>query len=270
MRPAPETHEAERLAVEADGTRHYAASPMADYNPAAYGDRIAGVYDEWSRDYLQTDATIERLAELAGPGPVLELGIGTGRVTVPLAERGLEVHGVEASQAMAAKLREKPGGEQVHITIGDLADADVNGSFFLILAIGDTLNMLATQEAQRRCLERFARKLLHGGSFVVEGAVRIPDVRPEGSVGVQSVEADEVRLIVSKADPATQTLHQAHVILRADGIRIIPVSGRHVPPAELDLMASLAGLRLRERWGDWQRQPFAAQSRRHVSIYERA
>jgi hypothetical protein len=154
--------------------------------------------------------------------------------------------------------------------IGDLADAEVDGSFFLILVIGDTLNMLPTQEAQRRCLERFAGKLLEDGSFVIEGAVRMPDVRPEGSVGVQSVDADEVRLVVSKADPATQALRQAHVILRADGIRIIPVFGRHVPLGELDLMAALAGVRLRERWGDWQRAPFIAQSRRHVSIYARA
>ncbi len=242
---------------------------MSDYDAAAYGDRIAGVYDEWSHAFLQTDETIERLAELAGPGPVLELGIGTGRVTVPLAERGVVVHGIEASEAMVAKLREKPGADRVHVTVGDIADTDVDGSFFLILAIGDTLNMLSTQEQQRRCLERFAGKLVHGGSFVIEGALRV-NVPPEGSVGVQSIDENEVRLIVSKGDPATQALRSAHVILRADGIRIIPVLGRHIPPAELDLMASLAGLRLRERWGNWQREPFSPQSRRHVSIYERA
>ncbi len=242
---------------------------MNDDDAAAYGDRIAATYDErFPHAFLQTDASIERLAELAGPGPVLELGIGTGRVTVPLAQRGLEVHGIEASEAMVAKLLEKPGGELVHITVGDIADADVDGSFFLVLAIGDTLDLLSTQEQQRRCLERFAGKLVDEGSLVVEGVVRT-DVKPEGSVAVQRVDAEEVHLYVSKGDPATQTLRAAFVILRADGTRIIPILGRHIPPAELDLMASLAGLRLRERWGGWEREPFTARSRRHVSIYER-
>ncbi len=184
---------------------------MSDYDAAAYGDRIAAVYDEWfPHAFLQTDASIERLAELAGPGPVLELGIGTGRVTIPLAQRGLEVHGIEASEAMVAKLREKPGGELVHLTVGDIADADVDRSFSLVLAIGDTLDLLSTQEQQRRCLERFAGKLVDGGSFVVEGAVRT-DVKPEGSVAVHRVDEDEVHLYVSKGDPATQTLRAAFV-----------------------------------------------------------
>jgi 16S rRNA A1518/A1519 N6-dimethyltransferase RsmA/KsgA/DIM1 with predicted DNA glycosylase/AP lyase activity len=133
---------------------------MGDHEARAYGDRIADVYDAWfPHAFLQTDAAIERLAELAGPGPVLELGIGTGRVTVPLAGRGLEVHGIEASEAMVAKLREKPGGDLVHVVVGDIAEADVDGAFRLVFAIGDTLNMLATQEQQLRCLKR-----LPGGS----------------------------------------------------------------------------------------------------------
>jgi hypothetical protein len=143
----------------------------------------------------------------------------------------------------------------------------VGGSFSLILAIGDTLNMLSTQEQQRRCLERFGGKLTDAGSFVVEGAVS--NVDAAGSVRVQSVNENEVHLVVAKGDPATQALRSAHVILREDGTRIIPVFGRHIPPGELDLMASLAGLRLRKRWGDWDQQPFTGQSRRHVSIYER-
>jgi SAM-dependent methyltransferase len=238
---------------------------MRDHDPAAYGDRIAGEYDAWADPHLQTDATVERLAELAGPGPVLELGIGTGRATVPLAARGLELHGIEASEKMVERLREKPGGDRVQVTIGDIADTDVPGSFSLILAIGDTLGMLSTQEQQRRCLERFGSKLTEAGSFVVEGVVRNAD--PEGAVRVLSVNEDEVHLIVVKGDPATQALQSAHVILRADNTRIIPVLGRHLPPGELDLMAALAGLSLRDRWGDWERQPFTAQSRRHVSIY---
>jgi SAM-dependent methyltransferase len=243
---------------------------MSDHEARTYGDRIADVYDEWfPHELLQTDASIERLAELAGREPLLELGIGTGRVTVPLAQRGLEVHGIEASEAMAAKLREKPGGELVHVTVGDIADADVDGSFSLVFAIGDTLNLLATQEQQLRSLRRFATKLVDGGVFVVEGIVRT-EAPPSGSVQVSRVEADEVHLLVTASVSATQELHAAHVVLGTDGVRIVPVFGRTIPPAELDLMAALAGLRLRERWGGWEREPFTAQSRRHVSIYERA
>jgi SAM-dependent methyltransferase len=239
---------------------------VSDYDADTYGERIAEVYDEWfPHEWLQTDASIERLTELAGPGPVLELGIGTGRVTVPLAQRGLEVHGIEASEAMAAKLREKPGGELVHVTVGDIAEADVDGTFTLVLAIGDTLNLLPTQEAQVACLQRFAAKLTEDGVLVVEGmTAKAPP--PGGSVVVQRVEADEVVLVVTQGDGSKA----AHVVLGADGIRIIPVFGRTIPPAELDLMASLAGLRLSERWGGWEREAFSQSSRRHVSIYERA
>jgi SAM-dependent methyltransferase len=241
---------------------------MSDHEARTYGDRIADVYDEWfPHALLQTDASIERLVELAGRGPLLELGIGTGRVTVPLAQRGLEVHGIEASEAMAAKLRAKPGGELVHLTVGDIAEADVDGSFSLVFAIGDTLNLLATQEQQLRCLRRFAAKLVGGGVFVVEGIVHA-EAPPSGSVKVAHVDADEVRLLVTESFPGTQELRAAHVVLGTEGVRIIPVFGRTIPPAELDLMAALAGLRLRERWGGWEREPFTPQSRRHVSIYE--
>jgi SAM-dependent methyltransferase len=242
---------------------------MSGHDAHTYGDRIADVYDDWfPHAFLQTDASIARLAELAGDGPVLELGIGTGRVTVPLAQRGLEVHGIEASEAMAAKLREKPGGELLRVTVGDIAEADVTGSFSLVLAIGDTLNLLATQEQQLRCLERFAAKLVDGGVFVVEGVVPAEAVRG-GSVTVERVEADEVRLFVSQGPHGTEEVRAAHVILGAAGVRIIPVFGRRIRPAELDLMAMLSGLRLRERWAGWEREEFTAQSRRHVSIYER-
>jgi SAM-dependent methyltransferase len=239
---------------------------VTDYDADTYGERIADVYDEWfPHEWLQTEASIERLADLAGAGPVLELGIGTGRVTIPLAKRGLDVHGIEASEAMAAKLREKPGGELVHVTVGDIAEADVEGTFTLVLAIGDTLNLLATQEAQVACLQRFAAKLTEHGVFVVEGAA--PTTPPAGgSVTVQRVEPDEVVLVVTHGDGS----RVAHVVLGAGGVRIIPVFGRNIPPPELDLMASLADLRLRERWGGWEREAFGPSSRRHVSIYERA
>jgi SAM-dependent methyltransferase len=238
---------------------------VSDYDPGTYGERIADVYDEWFPDeWLQTEASIERLAELAGTGPVLELGIGTGRVTVPLARRGLDVHGIEASEAMAQKLREKPGGERVRVTVGDIAEVDVAGQFTLVLAIGDTLNLLPTQEKQVACMRRFTEKLAPGGAFVVEGIVA-KDPPPGGSVSVQRVEEDEIVLVVASA----QAGRAAHVVLGGDGIRIIPVFGRQIPAPELDLMAQLAGLQLRERWGGWEREAFGPGSRRHVSIYER-
>jgi SAM-dependent methyltransferase len=239
---------------------------VSEHDAATYGDRIADVYDEWfPHEWLQTEASIERLAELAGSGPVLELGIGTGRVTIPLAQRGIEVHGIEASEAMAAKLREKPGGELVHVTVGDIADADVDGVFRVVLAIGDTLNLLATQEEQIGCMRRFAEKLAPGGVFVAEGIVA-KDPPPGGSVTVQRVEQDEVVLVVASG----QAGRAAHVVIGSAGIRIIPMFGRQIPAPELDLMATLAGLRLRERWGGWEREPFGPGSRRHVSIYEHA
>ena len=242
---------------------------MSDYDARTYGDRIAERYDEtFPHAWLQTEASIERLAELAGPGPILELGIGTGRVTVPLAQRGLEVYGIEASEAMAGKLREKAGGELVHVTIGDIADADVDGTFALVLAIGDTLNLLPTQERQLACVQRFAARLVPHGVFVVEGMVKAPGP-PEGSVRVLQLEEDEIHLLVSKSDPSSQTYRSAQVTIGQEGVRIIPVFGRDLPPPELDLVAALAGLRLRERWGGWEREAFGPQSRRHVSIYER-
>src|SRR5919198_176202 len=189
---------------------------MTDYDAATYGERIADVYDARYGGRLDTDATVAFLAELAAGGPVLELGIGTGRVALPLAERGVEIHGIDASEAMVVRLRAKPGGSDIPVTIGDFAEVGVEGQFSLVFVVFNTFFALLTQD-------------------------------------------DQVR----------QRITAQHVVIGGDGIRLYPVRLRYAWPSELDLMARLAGLRLRERWGGWRREPFSASSTQHVSVYER-
>lgn len=242
---------------------------MDAYRPETYGDRIAGVYDELYSD-LDTEGAVETLAELAAGGPVLELAIGTGRLALPLAKRGLEVHGIDASEAMVAKLREKPGGADTPVTIGDFADVGVDGSYALIFVAANTLFALLTQEDQLRCFENVAAHLADGGVFVVEAF--FPDLARfdrNQRVEVVRLDTDEVMLDVSRHDPVGQRVASSHVVVTGDGIRLYPVHIRYAFPSELDLMAKLAGLELRERWGGWGREPFTAGSPRHVSVYGR-
>lgn len=243
---------------------------MSDYDAASYGDKIADVYDEWYAQ-LDTSGAVDLLAELAGPGPVLELGIGTGRVALPLAERGLEVHGIDASQAMVAKLRGKPGGDRIPVTIGDFAELEIEGRFALIAVAFSTLFSLLSQEEQVRCFRNVARHLTDDGLFVVEAFV--PDVSRfdrNQRVSASKVRSDEVQLETSQHDPPRQRVDSHHVVVTEAGIKMYPVSIRYAYPSELDLMAQLAGLQLRDRWGGWRREPFNASSVWHVSVYERA
>lgn len=242
---------------------------MKDYGPETYGDRIAEVYDGLYSG-LDTEGAVGMLTELAGSGPVLELAIGTGRLALPLAERGLEVHGLDASEGMVAKLREKPGGDRIQVTMGNFADVDVEGRFSLIFIAFNTLFALLTQEEQLRCFANAANHLADGGVFVVEAFV--PDLgrfdrgqRPH----VNIVEPDRVMIDVSRHDPAEQRIDSSHVVLTESGTKLYPVGLRYAFPAELDLMARLAGLELTNRWGGWRRQPFDARSDRHVSVYGR-
>jgi SAM-dependent methyltransferase len=242
---------------------------MKSYEAKTYGDRIADVYDGLYSG-LDTDGAVGTLAELAGGGPVLELGIGTGRLALPLAERGLEVHGVDASEAMVQKLREKPGGDSIRVTMGDFADIDVDSRFSLIFIAFNTFFGLLTQEDQLRCLTNAAAHLADGGVFVVEAFV--PDLArfDRGQrVNVNFVEADRVMIDASRHDPVEQRVDSSHVVITESGTRLYPVSIRYAFPAELDLMARLAGLELSDRWGGWRRQPFDAESPRHVSVYGR-
>jgi len=243
---------------------------VKDFDSSTYGERIAEVYDEWHAGLDPSDA-VAALAELAGAGPVLELAIGTGRIALPLAERGVEVHGIDASEAMVAKLREKPSGNRIPVTMGDFADVGVAGAYPLIFIGFNTFFALLTQEEQVRCFANVAARLEPGGAFVLEGFV--PDLArfDRGQrVSAIEVELDVVRTDASRHDPVTQRVTSQHLVLTADGVRLYPVSLRYAWPTELDLMARLAGLELAERWGGWRKEPFTADSERHVSVYRRS
>jgi SAM-dependent methyltransferase len=245
---------------------------MDEYGPSTYGDRIAEVYDAWFHPPTDTDAAVDFLADLAMSGPALELAIGTGRIALPLAAKGVEVHGIDASEAMVAKLREKPGGNEIPVTMGDFADVTVDGRYRLVFVVFNTLWALLTQEDQVRCVRNVANHLTDDGVFVVEAFVPDP-ARFDRNQRFQTrkVETNRVFLDASAHDAERQRVSsQIMVLENGGGIRMFPVEVRYVWPSELDLMAQLAGLRLRERLSGWSReQPFAHPGW-HVSVYERA
>ncbi|HSB12147.1 MAG TPA: methyltransferase domain-containing protein [Blastocatellia bacterium] len=241
---------------------------MKEYIASTYGDHLADVYDEWFASY--EEATIDTLAELAGGGPVLELGIGTGRIALPLAARGVEVHGIDASEAMVAKLRARPGGDSIPVTMGNLADVQVEGEFSLVFIAFNTIFALLTQEEQVRCFHNVARHLKEGGAFLTEAFV--PDMkRFTGGQDLRTyaVTTEHVSLQASQHDSVHQRLKSQFVVIRNDRVRLYPVEIRYCWPSELDLMAQLAGLRLRNRWGGWTRGEFTSASEKHISVYER-
>ena len=220
---------------------------------------------------LDTEAAVAFLAELAASGPVLELAIGTGRIALPLAERGIDVHGIDASEKMVARLRSKPGGDGIPVTIGDFADVAVEGQFTLIYVVFNTLFGLPTQEAQIRCFGNVAAHLAHGGVFVVEAFV--PDLSRfdrDQRVEAERVGLNGVWLTVSRHFPTEQRIESQNVRLDAEGVRLYPVQIRYAYPSELDLMARVAGLRLRGRFYGWKREPVTAGTNACVSVYGRA
>jgi len=243
-------------------------------DPAFYGERWAGVYDE-QHGYLDPALAVEFLAALAGGstgggGRALELAIGTGRVALPLAARGITVEGVDASEAMVARLRAKPGGASISVTIGDMADRSASGPFRLVYLVFNSLFGLLSQARQADCFRNAARVLEPGGSFVIECFV--PDVaRFDRGQRAQArvVTEDAVLAELSCHDTAAQRITTQAVTLDSHGIRLRPVALRYCWPSELDLMAGQAGLRLRERYGDWDRRPFGSGSAKHVSVYQR-
>jgi SAM-dependent methyltransferase len=246
-------------------------NPMADYVPSTYGDRIADVYDSWPGTPTDTEQAVSFLAGLAGGGPVLELGIGTGRIALPLLEGGLEVHGIDASEGMIEKLQAKPRGGQIPVTIGDFADFDLRGEYSLVFVVFNTFFALLSQESQVSCMASVARHLAPGGLFVLEAFV--PDIsrfdRGQRTETLR-VDADHVRMEATRHDPATQRVYSQHVLISDGNVQLYPVQLRYAWPSELDLMARLAGMRLRERWSDWERRPFDSSSGRHISVYELA
>lgn len=212
------------------------------------------------------DQTVDFLAELADGGRALEFAIGTGRIALPLAARGVEVHGIELSQAMVARLRAKAGGEDISVTMGDMATARVPGSYRLVYLVFNTIMNLTTQEAQAACLRNAAAHLEPGGCFVVE--VGVPDLQrlPPGERYVVFDFADD-HVGIDEYDVARQGLVSHHFSRRGEHWELSSVPFRYVWPAELDQMAAAAGLQLRERWSDWQRTPFSGESRQHVSVW---
>jgi len=236
---------------------------------------MADGYDDWygtRSENEKTPDTVACLADLAGGGAVLELAIGTGRVALPLAARGLAVSGIEGSPDMVAKLREKPGGADLPVVIGDMADCDIEGRFDLVYLIFNTLFNLQSQEAQVRCFKNVALHLTDRGVFVVEAFV--PDLSGYGvehqSVRTSHIGNGSTTIEASRHDPLTQKIDYHYVTLSGDGVHTFPCPMRYAWPNELDLMAQLAGLELRERWSDWRSSPFTADNRGHVSVYGRA
>lgn len=241
---------------------------MRGYETSTYGDRMAEFYDD---QYPEPTGEPELLAELAGEGPVLELGIGTGRVALPLVERGIEVHGVDASEAMVAKLREKPGGDAIQVTIGDMADVVSEGEFSLIYVVFNTFYAILTQEHQLRCFQNVAARLKPGGRFLITAFV--PDMKRferRQRLETMSVAAHSATIHVARYDPVTQTIDSANLHFGAEGVGIMPIAMRFAYPPELDLMARIAGLSLEDRWGDWNKEQFGPDSDRHISVWKKA
>ena len=244
---------------------------MAGFDdPAFYGDRWAGGYDEHHAG-MDPSAAVEFLAGLAGDGRALELAIGTGRVALPLAGRGVAVEGVDASAAMVAQMRAKPGGEKIPVVIGDMAQVPVDGPFRLVYLVFNTLFGLLSQDRQAGCFASVARVLGPGGAFVIECFV--PDLaRFDRGQRVQAVAVteDSATIEVSRHDAALQRVTSQIIRLDAQGVHLGPVALRYSWPGELDLMAGAAGLRLAGRYGDWDRRPFDSGSAKHISVYQRA
>jgi SAM-dependent methyltransferase len=237
-----------------------------------FDERIAATYDGDTSDLFDPEVlepTVDFLTEIAGTGRALELGIGTGRVAVPLAQRGVPVHGIDLSTSMVARLRAKPGGEDIGVTIGDFATTRVEGSFSLAYLVYNTIMNLTTQAAQVACFSNVSAHLEPGGCFVIE--VMIPELQrlpPGETFHVFSGSQDYFG--IDEYDVATQGLISHHLDIVDGRPERLSFPFRYVWPSELDLMAELAGMRLRVRWGGWKREPFTNDSRKHVSVWQKA
>jgi SAM-dependent methyltransferase len=245
------------------------SEPYAD--DGYFDDRVAARYDESSAEMFDPDVVdpaVDLLAELAGGGRALELGIGTGRIALPLARRGVPVHGIDLSNAMVTRLRAKPGGGDIGVTIGDFATTTVEGSFTLAYLVFNTIMNLTTQEAQVACFRNVAAHLELGGRFVIE--VGVPNLQrlPSGET-LRAFHVSETSWGIDEFDVANQGLTSHHLRIVDGELDRVSVPFRYVWPSELDLMAELAGMRLQERWAGWLREPFTSESRKHVSVWEK-
>jgi SAM-dependent methyltransferase len=234
-----------------------------------FGERAASVYDERAADMFDpavVTPVVEFLADLAGDGGALEFGIGTGRIALPLAARGVRVAGIDSSEAMVARLRAKPGADAVEVAVGDFAHTRVGGSFAVVYLVFNTIFNLVTQDDQVACFENAAAQLRGGGRFVIETGV--PDLQrlPVGQT-IVPFHAGPDGLGFDVYDVVTQRFSSQHYVFEDGRVEASPVEFRYAWPAELDLMARLAGLRLEGRWAGWRREPFTNLSRAHVSVY---
>jgi len=236
-----------------------------------FGDRIAERYDETAADMFDpsvVEPVVDLLADLAFDGTALELGIGTGRIALSLMQRGIGVRGIDLSEAMVARLRAKPGAEKISVTIGDFATTTVTGQFSVAYLVFNTIMNLTTQDEQVACFQNVAKHLKPGGCFVIE--VGIPDLQrlPPGET-VRAFTVTDAKLGFDEYDIASQGLVSHHYWVVDGKLGTFSPPFRYVWPAELDLMARLAGMSLRERWGGWRREPFTSESTSHVSVWEK-
>jgi SAM-dependent methyltransferase len=239
-----------------------------EHDPEAYGRSIGEEYDALYDDVLDSASTVAVLAALADGGPVLEMGIGTGRLALPLAARGLRVAGIEASPVMVERLRAKPGGEDIPVVVGDFAEARVPGEFALVVLAFNTIFALPTEDAQVACFENAARHLRPEGRFVVDSWVLDPVRFAAGAaVSVRYLTGDRLSLDSGVLDAAASRMETVQVVLSEGRVRLFPANHRYVGPRELDLMARVARFRLEDRWAGWDRARYGPASRAHVSVY---
>jgi SAM-dependent methyltransferase len=251
--------------VAASGRTRDSAAVPEDH----FGERIAAGYDASSADMFkpaEVAPAVSFLADLAGGGRALEFGIGTGRIALPLSARGVPVHGIDLSPAMVARLRAKPGGDGIGVTMGDFAATRAGGTFALAYLVFNTIGNLTTQDQQVECFRNAAAHLAPGGCFVIE--VGIPDLRrlPPGDTARVFTLAPG-RLGFDEYDVAAQGLVSHHFWVSSGQWETVSMPFRYVWPAELDLMARLAGMTLRERWSGWNREPFTSESTKHISVW---
>lgn len=242
---------------------------MQGYGPTTFGTLNADVYDA-EQDPGTTDAAVAFISNLAPKGRLLELAIGSGRLALPLARTGLHVEGIEASQEMVDLMRAKPGGEDIPVLIDDMANVAVSGPFDYVLLAFNTVFNLPTQAEQVRLFQNTAKALMPGGAFMVEAFVpNLSAFSNHQKVATKALDMHSLLLEAVQHDPVAQTFHFQRIKFTEAGMKMTPFPMRYAYPPELDLMAQLAGLRLRERWGGWAQEPFNQDSPMHVSVYEK-
>jgi SAM-dependent methyltransferase len=244
-------------------------SDPSEFDPAEYGRFVAADYDDLYAD-LDSSAAVENLAQLAAGGPILEFGIGTGRLALPLIERGVDVHGIDGSPEMINVLRRKRGGEGIPVTIGDFSKVTAGADFALVILAVNTVYGLPSQDAQVECFRNAARHLRVGGRFVVEAWV--PDIgrfRNGTAVRPVQISSEHVEMEFARIHPANQTMVTTKLHVTKGQVRLVPANHRYAWPCEMDLMARLAGMRLAHRWENWEHEQFRDTSMNHISVWEK-